>query len=145
MVPLADQLAALARETGGSLLVTTSRRTGADNIGILERRLGGSPHILWTGAGENPYYAFLGSADAILVTADSVNMTSEACTTGKPVHVISLEGAGGKFARFHAALQEDGLTRPFKGRLEAWSYAPLDDVQIVADRVRAMIKAKTND
>src|SRR3546814_5644221 len=47
--------------------------------------------------GENPYFAYLGLADAILVTADSVNMVCEAASTGKPVYVIDLDGSSDKF------------------------------------------------
>ncbi len=46
--------------------------------------------ILWDGAGKNPYLAMLAAADAIVVTADSVNMVGEACATGKPVLVFDL-------------------------------------------------------
>lgn len=139
MAPLAYQLAELAKSTGGSLMVTTSRRTGPDNLAILRAALDGVPHVLWAGEGPNPYYAMLGLADAILVTADSVNMTSEACSTGKPVHVIELPGGSDKFRRFHQALRDDGMTRPFRGKLEKWSYQPLNDVELVAKRVAEMM------
>lgn len=136
MKPLAEQLVAVAKKTGGSLLVTTSRRTGAEAIAILKEALKAVPHVLWSGDGANPYYAFLGLAEHIIVTADSVNMTSEACSTGKPVHVIQLEGGSEKFHRFHQALRDDGLTRPFQGILETWDYTPLNDVELVAQRIR---------
>ncbi len=136
MEPLAKQLADLAKETGGSLMVTTSRRTGEENIKILQEGLQTVPHFLWAGERPNPYYAFLGLADSILVTEDSVNMTSEACSTGKPVHIIGLEGGSKKFNRFHHVLRKDGLTRPFQGKLENWSYEPLRDVELVAERIR---------
>lgn len=139
MAPLAFHLAELAKSTGGGLLITTSRRTGSENIEILKRALEGVPHYLWTGEGPNPYYGMLGLADAILVTCDSVNMNSEACATGKPVHVIDLPGGSEKFRLFHQALRDDGMTRPFRGRLESWSYQPLDDVTLVANRVSQMM------
>ena len=136
MTRLAAQLVALAKSTGGSLMITTSRRTGEANTAHLREAIKGVPHVLWTGEGANPYYGMLGWADSILVTADSVNMTSEACATGKPVHVIPLMGGSEKFRRFHQALRDDGLTRPFKGKLEHWLYPPLRDVELVAARIR---------
>jgi len=142
MKPLAAQLAALAKETGGSVIATTSRRTGADNLAILKEALKDVPHFIWDweSKGENPYYAMLGTADTILVTADSVNMTSEACSTGKPVYVIPLAGGSDKFRLFHQALRDDGFTRPFKGKLESWTPSqPLNDVDLVANRVREMM------
>jgi mitochondrial fission protein ELM1 len=67
----------------------------------------------------------------LLVTADSVSMVSEAAATGKPVHVVELAsnrwGGDAKFVRFHAMMREAGITRPFAGRIESWSYPPRDD------------------
>jgi len=139
MKPLAAQLAALAKETGGSLIVTPSRRTGEENLSILQEALKDVPNYIWDGTGYNPYYGMLGLADAFLVTADSVNMVSEAATTGKPVHVIELSGGSDKFRRFHQSLRDDGVTRPFTGKLETWEYAPLNDMELVAARVREMM------
>jgi uncharacterized protein len=56
-------------------------------------------------------------------------MISEAAATGKPVHIIELEGGDAKFARFHAAMRAAGITRPFAGRVESWSYAAPDDTE----------------
>ena len=68
-------------------------------------------------SGENPYFGFLAHADAIVVTADSVSMTSEACSTGKPVYVAALSGGSAKFREFHRTLAQAGYTQPFEGRL----------------------------
>jgi mitochondrial fission protein ELM1 len=132
----AEALALMARREGAALLVTPSRRTGRDNEAILRARLDGLPGEIWDGAGENPYFGYLGLADAIIVTADSVNMVSEAATTGKPVHVIALEGGSAKFRAFHEGLERDGVTRPFTGALEHWTYEPLDDTARVAAEIR---------
>ena len=142
MARLADQLVAVARQTGGSLMLTSSRRTGEKSLNLLRERIRDVPHVLWSGGGENPYYGMLGWADAIVVTADSVNMTSEACATGKPVHVVPLLGGSSKFRLFHQALRDDGLTRPFRGDIEHWLYQPLRDVDLVATRVRALLEAR---
>jgi uncharacterized protein len=139
MKPLAAQLADLARTSGGSLIVTPSRRTGEANLAILQEALKDMQHYIWDGTGVNPYYGILDQADAFFVTADSVNMVSEACTTGKPVHIIELAGGSNKFRRFHQSLRDDGITRPFRGKLEQWDYAPLNDPQLVAVRVRSMM------
>jgi mitochondrial fission protein ELM1 len=144
MIPLSMQLAEMVKAKGGSLMVTPSRRTGEANLAILQAGLHDVPSYIWDGQGANPYYGMLGLADAIIVTCDSVNMVSEACTTGKPVHVITLAGGSDKFRRFHQSLYDDGLTRPYRGKLEQWSYAPLDDVGLVAARIREMTAARTN-
>jgi hypothetical protein len=92
--------------------------------------------FIWDGSGDNPYFAMLGLADAIIVTADSVNMVSEAAATGKPVHVVPLDGGSAKFTRFHRAMAEAGITRPFRGAIESWSYRPPDE----AGRAGALIR-----
>lgn len=134
---LADDLARLAEAGGYGLAITPSRRTGADNETILRERLAGSAAVVWDGVGENPYLGFLGLADAIVVTCDSVNMVSEACSTGNPVHVVDLEGGGdSKFERFHRELRDAGVTKPFAGTIESWSYPAMDETERVAAEVR---------
>ncbi|MEX0583238.1 MAG: mitochondrial fission ELM1 family protein, partial [Sneathiella sp.] len=82
MRDLAAKLETIHRETGCSFLVTTSRRTGAENERILKSALNNVSHQLWTGEGENPYFGYLALADALIVTGDSVNMVCEACALG---------------------------------------------------------------
>jgi uncharacterized protein len=132
---LCDRLVALAK-SGVGLAITPSRRTGDMQRAMLQKRLAGLPAFIWDGSGDNPYFAMLGTADAIIVTADSVSMISEAASTGKPVHIIELEGGSAKFARFHQAMREAGITRPFNGTLETWHYAPLDDTARAAAEIR---------
>ncbi len=132
---LCDQLATLAL-AGFGLAVTPSRRTGAAKSALLHEKLKGLPAVIWDGTGDNPYFAMLGMADAILVTANSVSMVSEAAATGKPVHVIPLEGGSPKFTRFHAAMRAAGITRAFTGAIEHWTYAPPDDTALAAAEIR---------
>jgi len=132
---LADQLAALTRQ-GFGIAVTPSRRTGEAAEEMLRKRLEGLPAFIWDGRGDNPYFGLLGLADAVVVTADSVSMVSEAAATGKPVHVVDLDGGSAKFARFHQAMREAGITRPFTGTIESWRYAPLDDTERAAAEIR---------
>lgn len=139
---LGARLAELARREGAGLMVTLSRRTPGRVRGLLAEALAGLPAEIWDGEGENPYFGMLALADAVVVTADSVNMVSEAATTGKPVHVVELAGGSIKFRRFHRALREAGITRPFEGRLESWRYAPLDDTARVAAEVARRLGAR---
>lgn len=87
----------MARNAGGGLMVTTSRRTGA---GATRALLGAidAPHVAWSwGAeGDNPYLGYLALADAIVVTGDSASMVSEACGTGRPVYVFAPAGSLGR-------------------------------------------------
>jgi hypothetical protein len=140
---IADALARILRQQGGSVLLTPSRRTGAEGLALLRERLGGLSAAIWDGAGENPYYAYLACADAVLATADSVSMISEAAATGKPVHVIELDGGNAKFDRFHTAMRAAGITRPFAGRIETWSYRVPDDTGRAGAALRALVLSRT--
>lgn len=139
MAALADQLVAAAHATGASLLITPSRRTGDENILVLKKKLETTPNFLWSGTGANPYFGILGLADFIVVTSDSVNMVSEAASTGKPVFVARLPGGSAKFERFHRMMREDGYVREFAERVEPFVHEPLDDMSLVAARVRALL------
>ena len=142
---LCDQLAALTREQGVGLMVTPSRRTGAANEAMLREALSGLPAEIWDGRGENPYFAYLGMADAIIATADSVNMVSEAASTGKPVHIVDLEGGSAKFTAFHESMRDAGLTRPFTGALESWDYTPPDETRRAAAEIQRRMAARSVD
>jgi mitochondrial fission protein ELM1 len=142
LATIADAIAGILRAGGGSAVVTPSRRTGAAGIALLRQRLAGLPAEIWDGAGDNPYYAYLAIADALLVTADSVSMVSEAVATGKPVHILELAGGDAKFARFHNTMREAGVTRPFAGRIESWSYAPPDDTARAGALLRDSVLAR---
>lgn len=140
---LAAQLKEVAHKTRGSLLVTPSRRTGVENIRILKRALSGTPGQVWDLQGPNPYFAWLGAADAILATGDSVNMVSEAASTGKPVYLLQLPAVGRveKFRRFHQAMIEAGAVKPFDGKIDfEWAPVAIDDTQRAAARVRALLE-----
>lgn len=138
-VRLAARLADCARDLQGSLLMTTSRRTGHDATAALAARLHGVPFFLWDMKGENPYFALLAVADYIVVTCDSVNMISEAASTGKPVYIEMLPGGSAKSDSFLGHLRDRGIVRDFAGALAPYSYLPLDDMTKVVERVRNLI------
>ena len=134
---LARSLRSLAA-LGASFLITPSRRTPEAVTAAIRAATDGAERVVWDGTGENPYAAFLALADRLVVTADSVNMTGEACATGRPVHVFEPEGGSAKFRQFHEALRRYGATRALPetfAQLENWSYAPLDSAAIIAREV----------
>ena len=78
-----------------------------------------------------------------MATEDSVNMVTEAAGTGKPVYVQALKGRSRRLARFHALMQERRATRLFEGRLETWSYAPINDTEMVTSATRSALHIET--
>jgi hypothetical protein len=82
-------------------------------------------------------------ADAIVTTEDSVNMVTEAAGTGKPVYVQHLKGNSRRLKHFHELMRERGATRPFAGKLESWSYTPINDTEAVASVIRRALAVET--
>jgi hypothetical protein len=140
-------LATLAEHTGAGFAITPSRRTTKQAVSRLAAALGDVPADIWTGEGENPYFGLLALADHVVVTADSVSMTSEAAASGKPVHVLGREQIGGRFAVFHEHFASLGITRPFEGKLDGWSYETPRDNERAADAVRTLLQrsGRTHD
>jgi len=119
---------------GYSLLITTSRRTPdwvKESYASLSNEL---PHIwLHHDEGLNPYFAFLGGAEIILVTAESTNMLTESCSTGKPVFLLPLSGKAGKFKTLHTSLKALCNLGPYTGDPLAPDYKPLSETQRIAE------------
>ena len=109
---LGHHVGGMARELGGSLLVTSSARTPVETVDALEARLGDVPRELFRwrrDAAENPYFGFLAVADRVVVTGDSMSMLAEAIATGRPVFVFDLaRGAGSR----RPERPVDGSVRP---------------------------------
>ncbi len=139
-VRIAGSLLGLLERDGCGLMVTTSRRTGTPLMEALAPLAERDDAVVWTGAGENPYLGFLGLADAVIVTADSINMVSEACSTGKPVHIMPLGKEPRRRARFLDTVRAQGLARHFTGALESWTPAPLRETERVAGLIQEKLR-----
>jgi mitochondrial fission protein ELM1 len=136
-------LAKFAAESGAGFLITASRRTAPESFAAFEAALADTPTFIWRGKGENPYLGFLALADGILVTADSVSMVSDACATGKPVHILPMEGRQpAQFKRFFAALQDEGTAHPFTGTLPPANYTALNDCALAAAEIARRMAAR---
>ncbi|WVZ85555.1 hypothetical protein U9M48_032470 [Paspalum notatum var. saurae] len=130
-------------KTCGSVRISFSRRTPWQISDLILKEFSTHPKIyIWDGEDPNPHLGHLAWADAFIVTADSISMLSEACSTGKPVYVIGTEHCRWKFSDFHRRLHERRAARPFTGledMSDSWSYPPLNDAADVAARVREVL------
>jgi hypothetical protein len=130
----------MAIAAGGSLLVTNSRRTGKQATDYLRLALSAEHELfLWEPEAPNPYHAFLGAAEAIIVTGDSMSMCAEACGTGKPVFIyIPRKGRlAPKLRAMHESLFEAGLAQPLTANMSIdWKpTAILDEAGRVAAEI----------
>ena len=133
---MAEEIAEAVSARGGSLMLTFSRRTPPHAREILTRRLAGLPGVIWDETGPNPYFAFLGAADAVLVTEDSANMPAEAAATGAPVHLLRMDGGQPRRRRFHADLADRGILQPLdRASTDGAAYAPLLETDRAAAEV----------
>jgi mitochondrial fission protein ELM1 len=111
------EVAVFARAAGGSVLAITSPRTGSEATEALAEGLGSHSllHRWRRGEEENPYLAFLGAADAIVVTGDSESMLGEAVAAAKPVYVYPVpERRPGLRLRLCEWVMERAAARPRK-------------------------------
>ncbi len=139
---LIDQLSQLQKKYHCSLLITTSRRTPEHVIVALKKQCQTSENVyLYTGEGANPYFAFLGRADHIILTCESVSMTSEVCATTKPVYLLPLKGNPGKFADFHKHIMDTGRVKWFDGRLsDEKSVKPFDEREAISTALQKKLQ-----
>jgi mitochondrial fission protein ELM1 len=137
---LGIMLDAMAKASGAGLMLTGSRRTAPATMQILRDVLAAHDPFVWDGGGDNPYFGMLACADAIIVTADSVSMVSEAVATAAPVFLVRLAGHSRRIGMFMDMLVADGRARDFAGRLELWDAAPLDDTARAGAELRDRLR-----
>jgi len=120
-------------EQGMSIMLTTSRRTPEWAVEDYRKITKDRKQVwVWDNKGENPYFAFLGGADTILVTEDSTNMLTESCATGKPVFTLPMAGDAGKFEKLYETLGNRCHVVPFTGTITANPYAALNETSRIA-------------
>lgn len=113
VISFAQILRKMIHKKGGSLLVSASRRTPSDLYALIKNIWEGLP-VLYTEELMYPnlYPALIGAADSIVVTPDSVSMTTEACASGKIVLTPFFPEKSKRLRQFHTALQENKYTFP---------------------------------
>jgi uncharacterized protein len=109
---LARDLAGLGRREGGTLFVTTSRRTSSAVVETLQREL--PPDAILYRWGEdtsrNPYKALLGLADRFVVTSDSLSMMMEIARLGRPLAIYRLPSSNWLARALPKSIEGGGLT-----------------------------------
>lgn len=89
---LFDGVGERVRGHGGSLLVSTSRRTPAPALEVARRAVAaaGERAFLYEwrpDSAENPYVAFLEGGDEFVITPDSISMLVEVARLGRPIAI----------------------------------------------------------
>ncbi len=131
----------LARNVGGSLMVTTSRRSGEVADILIEQIDVAKDVFKWGDEGDNPYLGYLGLADGVIVTGDSISMCSEAAATPGPVWIYAPKKlTSHKHAQFHKHLYATDIARPLDvsggAVFENWSHPSLNAANDIAAEIR---------
>lgn len=135
----------MAKQAGGSLMVTTSRRSN-DTADALIAEIDVAAQVFkWGDEGDNPYLGYLGMADGVIVTGDSVSMCCEAAATPGPVWIYAPRKlTSHKHAQLHKELFAGGYAKPFDAAsppvFETWSHATLNAADDIAAEIRKRLK-----
>lgn len=157
---LLEQLLLVCEKQGADLLLTTSRRTPKHVTDFLERQLAQSDRCRFflnasRGRLEGTFMGMLGTADVCVVTAESISMITETCSSGKPVVVVPppLKQSGHTLSMRHQTflqnLQEGGfiLMSPLselafnteRTLTNKKTIRPLDNFTVVRDSIQKVI------
>ncbi len=119
-----------------SLAVTPSRRTPDAFLDRLHRILEQENVYVWDRKGSNPYIDILARSDALIVTADSHNMMSEAVSTGVGVYAYRPPGLAKKMSWFVDELERKGAVRNFNSRVEPTITVPIDATSEIVETIK---------
>jgi uncharacterized protein len=109
----------LVESSGGSLYISTSRRTPTQVVQMIEALCPADATLYVfdpeSGPAENPYHGLLGLADHFVVTTDSISMMVEVARLGRTLSLYPLECDVGPL---EGALGRFGLLRPLSPRTD---------------------------
>lgn len=128
---LMQKTSQIVTHSGGTLYISTSRRTPADVVAALQDQLPENAILYRWKADDsenNPYLALLGLADRFIVTGDSISMMIEVARRGKPLAIFALPYQHGLVAqcrRMLARANRAEVTGERKRRLVSQLFAAL--------------------
>lgn len=141
---LAHKVKEFHQLTGGSILLATSWRTGAEAEKVIVDELKDIPqdNYLWGDKSPTPLVGYMAYADNLIVTGDSVSMCCEACGTGKPVYVFSGENwLTAKHKRFIESLFSNGYATSIDNfSKEFCSSGKLNPAYDIATKIKALFE-----
>ncbi len=144
---LGKRIVQLQEAVSGSILITSSRRTGKEAEDLLMNQIKQAQipayTYLWGEEKENPIMGFYACADRIIVTGDSVSMACEACGTGKPVMIFQgKKWLTKKHQKFVQSLFDGkyAIDIDAPGVLEFSPVKRLNPAYEIADKIREILK-----
>lgn len=145
---LGEYINALAHATDSSVAFVPSRRSHEMAAQCIRKRMGYGlvttpSYWIWDPEeDENPYPGLLDLATVVVVTSDSVNMTSEACLSGKPVYRYDFRNEKGRIGMFHRIMDEGGYTKPLDPTTAALFPGKAGDTLDETGRIAAILTGR---
>ncbi|MDR2760274.1 MAG: mitochondrial fission ELM1 family protein [Rickettsiales bacterium] len=133
------------KEMGGTLLISSSRRTSPECVKAVENNLRCDNYFFkWDAATAlNPYYGFLTLSDIIVVTGDSISMICESLIMKKSIFVYRpKESLEQKHQDFCSGLMEKKLIREIKlgeEKVEIFNSDGLNELERVKNTILTML------
>ena len=137
---MAQQLAAFAAANNAKLFLVPSRRCPENVFQHLQTALLPDQCMTTNNHQPNLLFSILAMADAVIVTSDSINMASEAASTGKPVLIAYWRAETGRIAKFHQTMQNDNHTAPLTKLLPSGPFLALDESVMIRQQISARLK-----
>ena len=149
---LAESMNQAAARHGIRWLISTSRRTGAENEAILKDGL--APGVIadaiwWASSPRQGLAAFVYAGERVFVTRDSLTMISEVIATRELVEVVcpgrDMMDTNSVFARYQARLKKEGrLSYHRMNELDdACPARPADSIRARQEAFEALLAART--
>lgn len=126
----------------GSVLITASRRTGGENQAMLNRHFSIKDKVYFEAqASSETYHGMLGLASHCLISSDSINMLTEACSTGVVVQYYNLPGFihSRKQQQFINELCDGGYISAISSKCEPRRDVTINEAPRIASLVEAML------
>lgn len=125
-----------------SVAVTPSRRTPDFLLHSIENALAEENAFVWNRQGSNPYVDILANADALVVTADSHNMMSEALATGVGIYAYAPPQLAPKLSWFLESLEKSGDVHRLEDQADILSRAPINATDEIVCEVKRRLANK---
>ena len=141
------RLAEFATANDVQLILAASRRTPEGLVGQISATLPDDQVLLPRDDEPNIYPGVLGLAQATIITADSVNMASEAAISGKPVMIApwraatpdNRSGESGRIRAYHDAMFAAGHTVPLGATIPSGPFERLDEMDGLAEKLLKLL------
>jgi mitochondrial fission protein ELM1 len=144
---MATRLADFAAANAAQLILVASRRTPDGLVENIAAALPADMVMLPQDDEPNIYPGVLGLAQATIITADSVNMASEAAISGKPVMIApwraatpeNPSGETGRIRAFHDTMFAAGHTVPLGQTIPSGPFDRLDEMDGLATQLLELL------